>query len=148
MLLFSKTIHVLALGLWFGTACFFTVAALSLFQTFEAESLKGKEARPLWFPLPEVYAQDPPSAKFPDPLRKEQGSRAARRRRGADLCLVLRHPSRLRRYNRHNSSWLVVITKRKSSRSTGRAVVAGAGGRRFGMGAGALSPTCACREIS
>jgi acyl phosphate:glycerol-3-phosphate acyltransferase len=77
MLLISKTVHVLALGLWFGTACFFTVAALSLFQTFEAVSLKDKEARPLWFPLPEAYAQDPPSAKFPDPLRKEQGSRAA-----------------------------------------------------------------------
>jgi acyl-phosphate glycerol 3-phosphate acyltransferase len=77
MLLFSKTIHVLALGLWFGTACFFTVAALSLFQTFEAESLKEKEARPLWLPLPEAYAQESPSAKFPDPLRKEQGSRAA-----------------------------------------------------------------------
>ena len=77
MLLFSKTIHVLALGLWFGTACFFTVAALSLFQTFETESLKDKEARPLWFPLPDAYAKESPSDRFPDPLRKEQGSRAA-----------------------------------------------------------------------
>jgi acyl-phosphate glycerol 3-phosphate acyltransferase len=77
MLLFSKTIHVLALGLWFGTACFFTVAALSLFQTFETESLKDKETRPLWFPLPDAYAKEPPSDRFPGPLRKEQGSRAA-----------------------------------------------------------------------
>jgi acyl phosphate:glycerol-3-phosphate acyltransferase len=77
MLLFSKTIHVLALGLWFGTACFFTVAALSLFQTFETESLKDKDARPLWFPLPDAYSKEPPSDRFPDPLRKEQGSRAA-----------------------------------------------------------------------
>ncbi len=77
MLLFSKMIHVLALGLWFGTACFFTVAALSVFQTFEAESLKEKEARPLWFPMADVYAKAPPTGKFPDPLRKEQGLRAA-----------------------------------------------------------------------
>ena len=76
MLLFSKTIHVLALGLWFGTLCFFTVAGLLLFQAFDEISLKDKDARPLWFPLPEVYAKDPPSDKFPDPLRKEQGSRA------------------------------------------------------------------------
>ncbi len=77
MLLFSKTIHVLALGLWFGTLCFFTVSGLTLFQTFDEISLKDKDARPLWFPLPDVYAKEPPSDKFPDPLRKEQGSRAA-----------------------------------------------------------------------
>ena len=77
MLLLSKTIHVLALGLWFGTLCFFTVAGLTLFQTFDEISLKDKDARPLWFPLPAEYAKEPPSDKFPDPLRKEQGSRAA-----------------------------------------------------------------------
>ena len=77
MLLFSKTIHVLALGLWFGTLCFFTVAGLTLFQTFDEISLQDRDARPLWFPLPDAYAKDRPSDKFPDPLRREQGSRAA-----------------------------------------------------------------------
>ncbi len=78
MLLFSKTIHVLALGLWFGTACFFTVAALNLFQTFEAVSLKDKQARPLWFPLPEEYAKEPPVTLLPDPGRKRtEASRIA-----------------------------------------------------------------------
>jgi len=77
MLLLSKTIHVLALGLWFGTLCFFTVAGLTLFQTFDEISLKDKDARPLWFPLPAEYTKEPPSDQFPDPLRKEQGSRAA-----------------------------------------------------------------------
>ena len=77
MLLVSKTIHVLALGLWFGMLCFFTVAGLTLFQTFDAISLKDKDARPLWFPLPDVYAKGRPSDQFPDPLRREQGSRAA-----------------------------------------------------------------------
>jgi acyl-phosphate glycerol 3-phosphate acyltransferase len=80
MLLVSKMVHVLALGLWFGTVCFFTVVGLLLFRTFEAESLKGgpdTPPRPAWFPLPKEYNQDPPSDKFPDPLRKEQGSRVA-----------------------------------------------------------------------
>ena len=67
MLLFSKTIHVLSLGLWFGTLCFFTVTGLLLFQAFDDVSLKDKDARPLWFPLPEMFAKDPPSDKFPDP---------------------------------------------------------------------------------
>ena len=35
MLLFSKTVHVLALGLWFGTVVFFFVVGLVLFQTFD-----------------------------------------------------------------------------------------------------------------
>src|SRR5262249_24394683 len=33
--------------------------------------------RPLWFPLPAAYDRAPPSDRFPDPLRLEQGSRAA-----------------------------------------------------------------------
>ncbi len=77
MLLFSKTVHVLALGLWFGTVVFFTVVGLLLFQTFDEKSLPDKEHRELWFPLPAEYDRKPPSDKFPDPLRKEQGSRAA-----------------------------------------------------------------------
>jgi len=77
MLLLPRTLHVLAVGLWFGTAVYFTVVGLLLFQTFDAISLKDQANRPLWFPLPDAYAKQPPSDKFPDPLRKEQGSRAA-----------------------------------------------------------------------
>jgi acyl phosphate:glycerol-3-phosphate acyltransferase len=52
-----KTLHVLALGLWFGTVVFFTfVVGFALFGTFEAEAVKPKSAsprelgRPVWFP--------------------------------------------------------------------------------------------------
>ena len=76
MLCFCKTLHVLAVGLWFGSVAFFTVAALLIFQAFEDLSLKPESERP-WFPVPAMFQQDPPSAKFPDPLRKEQASRAA-----------------------------------------------------------------------
>src|SRR5262249_31303925 len=72
----TRTLHVLAVGLWFGTVVFFSfVVGLSLFGHFE--DLAKKTDRPLWFPLPREYAGDPPSNKFPDPLRKEQGTRAA-----------------------------------------------------------------------
>jgi acyl-phosphate glycerol 3-phosphate acyltransferase len=77
MLQLGKTLHVLALGLWFGTAVFFTIMGLVLFQTFENISREPTENRPLWFPLPDQFAQAPPGEKFPNPLRLEQGSRAA-----------------------------------------------------------------------
>jgi acyl-phosphate glycerol 3-phosphate acyltransferase len=73
----NKTLHVLAMGLWFGTAVFFTfVVGLSLFGTFETLSARPAGDRPFWFPLPaELDKKDRPSDQFPDPLRKEQGSR-------------------------------------------------------------------------
>jgi acyl phosphate:glycerol-3-phosphate acyltransferase len=72
----TRTLHVLAVGLWFGTAVFFTfVVGLSPFGHFE--DLATSNERPLWFPRPKEYAGDPPSKKFPDPIRKEQGTRAA-----------------------------------------------------------------------
>ncbi len=78
MLLLSKTLHVLALGLWFGAGVFFTfVVGLSLFHSFEEAAQKPGDERPLWFPLAKVYAGEPPSKRFPEPLRKEQGTRAA-----------------------------------------------------------------------
>jgi glycerol-3-phosphate acyltransferase PlsY len=76
MLLLSKTIHVLAIGLWFGTAVFFTITGLVMFQALEEVSLKPRGERPLWFPEPSEYNRDLQSDKFPNPLRKEQGSRA------------------------------------------------------------------------
>ncbi len=74
MLLLAKTMHVLALGLWFGTTIFFSfVVGLSLLRTFEG--LTEKEARPFWLPVPPELNRASPGPSFPDPLRKEQGSR-------------------------------------------------------------------------
>jgi glycerol-3-phosphate acyltransferase PlsY len=69
-----KVLHVLALGLWFGSAAFFTfVVALSLFGTFEELGKTKQEDRPAWFPLPETYAKIDAEINGP----KEQGTRAA-----------------------------------------------------------------------
>jgi acyl-phosphate glycerol 3-phosphate acyltransferase len=78
MLGLSKTLHVLALGLWFGTLVFFAVVALSLFGTFDKEASKTAAERPSWFPLGKPFdAPEMDNSKFPTPLRKEQGTRAA-----------------------------------------------------------------------
>jgi hypothetical protein len=84
----AKTLHVLAVGLWFGMAVIFSLpVALSLFATFER--LTEDEQRPAWLPLPDLYDKDPrawsspPSGIAKPPfetvsdVRKEQGSRAA-----------------------------------------------------------------------
>jgi hypothetical protein len=77
MLLLGKTLHVLALGLWFGTVLFFTfVVGLVLVHTFEAEASKPRSERPLWFPEWQVPHERIPDSALPDPLRKEQGSQA------------------------------------------------------------------------
>jgi acyl-phosphate glycerol 3-phosphate acyltransferase len=69
----SKTIHVLTLGLWFGSAGFLLlIVTVSLFQTFE--SLGQERSRPEWFPVKGTIYD------YSDDLvdgRKEQGSRAA-----------------------------------------------------------------------
>jgi len=83
----TKTLHVLALGLWFGMAVIFSFpVALSLFATFEL--IAEQEPRPEWFPSSPLYDKDPstwtpppggiksPFATVAD-VRKEQGSRAA-----------------------------------------------------------------------
>ena len=71
MLTLTKTIHVLALGLWFGMAVFFSfVVALSLFGTFDSAAQLPAAERPSWFPSTPVFDQD-------DAARKEQGTRAA-----------------------------------------------------------------------
>jgi acyl-phosphate glycerol 3-phosphate acyltransferase len=77
MVQFGKVVHVLALGLWFGTVVFFTIAGAVLFPAFQKEAARPAAERPLWFPLPAAYDRAPPSDRFPDPLRLEQGSRAA-----------------------------------------------------------------------
>jgi acyl phosphate:glycerol-3-phosphate acyltransferase len=78
MPLFLRVVHVVALGLWFGTTIFFTfVVGFSLFGTFEFEASKPADQRPIWLPVPPEFDKAPPSARFPDPLRKEQGTRIA-----------------------------------------------------------------------
>lgn len=74
----SKILHVWALGLWFGTAIFFTfVVGLNLFGTFERVAAEPPEKREVWFPMWKAYDGPPPDPTLPEPLRKEQGTRAA-----------------------------------------------------------------------
>jgi hypothetical protein len=74
MFVTSKVIYVMAVGLWFGMVVFFTLAGGLMIQAFE--KVADKEERPLWFPLPDQMKKERPSDKFPDPLRREQASRA------------------------------------------------------------------------
>jgi acyl-phosphate glycerol 3-phosphate acyltransferase len=68
----QRSLHVLALGLWFGATVFFTfVVALSLFDTFE--TLGQNAARPAWFPLPAEFGKSDHVVNGP----KEQGARVA-----------------------------------------------------------------------
>src|SRR5579884_255026 len=78
MLHFSKILHVLALGLWFGTVIFFSfVVGLNLFETFERVAAAPPAEREVWFPMWNAYDGPSPDPTFPEPLRKEQGTRAA-----------------------------------------------------------------------
>src|SRR5687768_208924 len=71
-----RALHSLSVALWFGTVAFFGVAALLIFGAFEDLSRQDAAERPLWLPLPSQYARASPEG-LPDPLRLEQGSRAA-----------------------------------------------------------------------
>ncbi len=72
MIKLSKSLHVLAVGLWFGTTIFFSfVVGLSLFGRFE--QLGEAQFRPAWFPLPHAYLRKDAAIDGP----KEQGVRAA-----------------------------------------------------------------------
>ncbi len=77
MLGLARSLHVLTLGTCFGAQVFFTIMGLTLFQTFDQISREPAEGRPIWFPEPAEFARSSPSPKFPEPLRREQGSRAA-----------------------------------------------------------------------
>lgn len=77
MIWMLRVVHVLAVAAWFGSVVFFTVAGVLIFQGFaEVSALPGEE-RPLWLPLPEVFQGASPGEGFPEPIRLEQGSRAA-----------------------------------------------------------------------
>lgn len=72
MVRLNKTLHVVALGLWFGSAVFFTfVVAPSLFRTFE--NTGQRKDRPNWFTLPPHFEHADSAINGP----KEQGTRAA-----------------------------------------------------------------------
>jgi acyl phosphate:glycerol-3-phosphate acyltransferase len=85
MLVVTKILHLFALGLWFGSTCFFTfVVGLSLFDTFR--TIAQSDSRPGWFPLAPRYDKDPATWKksqtpsifnTAEEVRAEQGSRAA-----------------------------------------------------------------------
>jgi hypothetical protein len=70
----TRTLHQLSVALWFGSVAFFTVSGLLIFQAFEEVAL-GAE-RPAWMPTVPLYSGTPPEG-FPEPLAREQGSRAA-----------------------------------------------------------------------
>jgi acyl-phosphate glycerol 3-phosphate acyltransferase len=72
MFTFTKTLHVLALGLWFGTVVFFTfVIGLTIFNTFESIGA-DVEHRPSWFPATSDFMKV--EGKLDGP--REQGTRA------------------------------------------------------------------------
>jgi hypothetical protein len=72
-----RSLHVLALGLWFGSMVCFTILGLVLFPTFQQLTRQPADERPFWLPVPASLDRAPPGPGFPDPLRLEQGSRIA-----------------------------------------------------------------------
>ncbi len=89
MTLLAKTLHVIALGLWFGTAIFFSlIVGLTLFGTLQSVAEEERDERPAWLPLPDVFDQNPttwvedagqsaPPFDSAASIRREQGTRAA-----------------------------------------------------------------------
>ncbi len=70
----AKTLHVLAVGLWFGSAVFFSlVVAPSVFQSFGELTKVKAERRAPWLPLPDQYAKRDGMVDGP----REQGRRLA-----------------------------------------------------------------------
>ncbi|NBO91759.1 MAG: hypothetical protein EBV06_05540, partial [Planctomycetia bacterium] len=73
----TRIMHALSVSLWFGSVVFFTVAGLLIFQAFEQVARQEAADRPSWLPVASLYAGVSPGQGFPEPLRLEQGSRAA-----------------------------------------------------------------------
>jgi glycerol-3-phosphate acyltransferase PlsY len=72
MLQLHRSLHVLALGLWFGASVFFTfVVGLSLFNTFE--TIGAEVPRPAWLPLSATFSKVDAHINGP----REQGARVA-----------------------------------------------------------------------
>ncbi|MBL8797185.1 MAG: glycerol-3-phosphate 1-O-acyltransferase PlsY [Planctomycetia bacterium] len=79
MLLLTRTVHVLSLGLWFGTVVFFIFVGIQLFGSMTELSAAAPAERPGWLPTAAPLQQPPPKEgwpkSFPEPLSKEQGGR-------------------------------------------------------------------------
>jgi acyl-phosphate glycerol 3-phosphate acyltransferase len=76
MQLLTRTVHVLAVGLWFGTTVFFTfVVGLVLFGHFDKLATAPAKEQPSWLAIPPEFTKPPPGDKFPNPLTKDIGSR-------------------------------------------------------------------------
>jgi glycerol-3-phosphate acyltransferase PlsY len=71
----SRILHLFAVGLWFGGLVLFTLTGWLLFHTFE--ELSSPDQRPYWFPTAPAFEKEHPGPQFPEPLRREQGSRLA-----------------------------------------------------------------------
>jgi acyl phosphate:glycerol-3-phosphate acyltransferase len=54
----SKVIHVLALGLWFGSVVFFIIVTLTIFRTLQTYGEMSLNERPDWLPLPRLFTKD------------------------------------------------------------------------------------------
>jgi hypothetical protein len=76
MLALLRTLHVLSLAVWLGAVVFFTLAGILMFAAFDDVARQPVDQRPSWFPVPAAYEREPPGEGFPEPLRREQGSRA------------------------------------------------------------------------
>jgi glycerol-3-phosphate acyltransferase PlsY len=74
MVTLSKTIHVLALGLWLGMIVFFMIVALIVFDQLESLALE-RAGRPWWFPVNPSYSNVKQESGINSLL--EQGTRAA-----------------------------------------------------------------------
>lgn len=78
MLSLLRVLHVLAVSLWFGSVAFFSLAGLLIFQAFaDVSRLEPDDPARRWLPVAPLYAGPSPGDGFPEPLRLEQGSRAA-----------------------------------------------------------------------
>jgi acyl-phosphate glycerol 3-phosphate acyltransferase len=80
VLLVSKVIHLLALGLWFGTLVFFVVIGLLLFDRFENEATRSDDQPFGWVPHVRPYdaaRRMSDTDRLPAWMRKEPGTRVA-----------------------------------------------------------------------
>ena len=134
-----KIIHVLAVGLWFGAGTFFTfVVGLSLFDTFEKETIKPADERPYWLPVPPALEKAAAESEIPRPASQGAGQPHRRRRRRADVspyyilqvaCGVLGMVTGLVWLGRGGvHRWRVVVLVLALA-GAGRWLVAGRGGR-------------------
>jgi acyl-phosphate glycerol 3-phosphate acyltransferase len=77
MNILARTLHVVSVGLWFGTVIFFLLVGAVAFRHFEAIAALPAEERPVWLPVWAGYDGPVDNDRLAQPLRKEQGNRVA-----------------------------------------------------------------------